>query len=600
MEGFLDEAVVKKLHLKTLLDLALLLPKSYEDRTLAPAIEAGKTQTFEVTVKSIQKHNQNLKVAFFLPAFHQVLYSTIFHPKPFHYKIFQVGTHCFITAKVGLFNGFFQLAQPKVITNVGVIEPIYKEPKVRQDSLKVLIKKYITKQNLRESGLNEQESETLLKIHFPIEVIDFEKPNILGVLKRVEIYNHLQKLSGKRVDYPAIGALKGDLTPFLQKLPFELTDEQKKVIDEIKNDLSLCKAAKRMIVGDVGSGKTMTILAAAQIASPHKTLLMAPTSILAAQLYEEACKYLDFEVALLTSKNSIGDYTKASFVIATHAILYKDDIQIPSLVMIDEQHRFGVLQRQKLTHFVQDKKKKPHFLQFSATPIPRTQAMIDSQMIDISLITTTPFQKDITTSVINPQHFSDLMQHIKNEIAQKHQVLIIYPLVNESENFNYQSIDESKDYWLQRFENVYITHGKDKQKEQVLQEFKDKGDILLATTVVEVGISLPRLSTIVIVGAENMGLASLHQLRGRVSRTGLKGYCFLFTKSQNSKRLEMFSQTTNGFDIARLDLKFRKGGDLIDGKTQSGAQFRWIDMSEDEEIIQQIKDKISARDNIRV
>ncbi|SFV61197.1 Transcription-repair coupling factor [hydrothermal vent metagenome] len=167
--------------------------------------------------------------------------------------------------------------------------------------------------------------------------------------------------------------------------------------------------------------------------------------------------------------------------------------------------------------------------------------------------------------------------------------MIVYPLVEQSEVLEYQSIDEARGYWERHFENVYVTHGKDKEKEQVLMDFRERGDLLIATTVVEVGISLPRLSTVVIVGAERLGLSTLHQLRGRVSRTGLKGYCYLYTNQKKSQRLDAFVRTTSGFDIANLDLKFRKSGDLLKGLAQSGSQFRWIDFAEDEKVVKEVK-----------
>jgi ATP-dependent DNA helicase RecG len=161
--------------------------------------------------------------------------------------------------------------------------------------------------------------------------------------------------------------------------------------------------------------------------------------------------------------------------------------------------------------------------------------------------------------------------------------------VEESENFGYQSIEEGKDFWLKYFEGVYITHGKDKKKEEVLVEFREKGNILITTTVIEVGISLPRLTTIVIVGAERLGLATLHQLRGRVGRYGQKGYCFLYTNDKNNKRLQEFAKTLDGFKIAELDLKFRKAGDIIDGKLQSGETFQYFDETKDLKILEEAK-----------
>ncbi len=212
-----------------------------------------------------------------------------------------------------------------------------------------------------------------------------------------------------------------------------------------------------------------------------------------------------------------------------------------------------------------------------------------------SIITSTPFKKDITSQVIHKDDFTDLLKHIKNEIEKNNQVLLVYPLVQLSEVLEYQSIDEARAFWENKFENVYVTHGKDKDKEEVINEFSKKGDILIATTVVEVGISLPRLSTVVIVGAERLGLSTLHQLRGRVSRTGLKGYCYLYTNKNSSERLDRFTQTTSGFDIANLDLKFRKSGDLLKGHNQSGSHFTWVDFAEDVEIVNNVKNDILKR-----
>jgi ATP-dependent DNA helicase RecG len=338
---------------------------------------------------------------------------------------------------------------------------------------------------------------------------------------------------------------------------------------------------------------------------PSRSILMAPTTILAKQLFEEAQLHLPHaKSVLVTNKSKKIDLSEFDFIIGTHALLYRE-LPHADLVMVDEQHRFGTQQRNMLEKLVSsgdkhlkcsasealnaESYKKPHFLQFSATPIPRTQAMIETANIDVSLITSTPFKKDITSQVIHKSDFQDLLQNIRSEISKGNQVLLVYPLVEQSEVIEYQSIDEARGYWEKNFDNVYVTHGKDKEKEQVLLDFREKGDILIATTVVEVGISLPRLSTVVIVGAERLGLSTLHQLRGRVSRTGLKGYCFLYTNQNSSDRLDKFVETTSGFDIANLDLKFRKSGDLLKGTNQSGSQFKWVDLAEDEKIVKEVK-----------
>jgi len=591
----------KKLKIYSLLDLALIIPTSYNDTTLSTTLELGKVHTLEAKVTDSSIYSGKLRVTFNLTQSGRRLSSTFFRVTPYHHKLFEVGSSHVIQGKIEEYKGYLQMSQPKSIKQIGKITPKYKTV-LKESEIASLMEVYVTEQNLFNEGLDSKEVATLMHIHFPKSMEEvYDKGNFKGefieVLKFVEAFNHIKKLRGKRTDFPAIRALNGELEPFVDNLPFTLTHEQQKVIAQIKIDLSKeDKAAKRMVVGDVGSGKTMVILASAMMALPHKSILMAPTSLLALQLYEEACKHLpkSVKVALVMQGKDEGDYTQADFIIGTHALLYKDDLPQASLVMVDEQHRFGTKQRQSLEVLVSTGSKKPHFIQFSATPIPRTQAMMQSELLDVSLITTTPFDREVLTQTISKQDFPDLLTHIKEEIAQEHQVLIIYPLVEESTEIPYQSLAESRGFWENKFDNVYVTHGKDKQKEEVLLEFREKGNILLATTVVEVGISLPRLTLIVIVGAERLGLATLHQLRGRVGRNGLKSWCYLYSNSTDNFRLEQFTKTTNGFDIAKLDLKFRDSGDILDGTIQSGQRFKWLDMAEDEEVVAYAKVRVRS------
>jgi len=589
----------KKLKIYSLLDLALIIPTSYNDTTLSTTLELGKIHTLEAKVTDSSIYSGKLRVTFNLTQSGRRLSSTFFRVTPYHHKLFEVGSSHVIQGKIEEYKGYLQMSQPKSIKQIGKVAPKYKTV-LKESEIASLMEVYITEQNLFNEGLDSKEVATLMHIHFPksmeeIYVDGSFKPEFVDVLKFVEAFNHIKKLRGKRTDFPSIRALNGELEPFVDNLPFTLTQEQKEVIDQIKIDLAReDKAAKRMVVGDVGSGKTMVILASVMMGLPHKSILMAPTSLLALQLYEEACKHLpkSVKIALVMQGKDEGDYTQADFIIGTHALLYKDDLPEASLVMVDEQHRFGTKQRQGLEALVSTGSKKPHFIQFSATPIPRTQAMMQSELLDVSLIKTTPFEREVLTQTISKQDFPDLLTHIKEEIAQKHQVLIIYPLVEESTEIPYQSLEESRGFWENKFDNVYVTHGKDKQKEEVLLEFREKGDILLATTVVEVGISLPRLTLIVIVGAERLGLATLHQLRGRVGRNGLKSWCYLYSNSTDNFRLEQFTKTTNGFDIAKLDLKFRDSGDILDGTIQSGQRFKWLDMAEDEEVVAYAKIRV--------
>ena len=596
-----DIPLLRRLKKRTLLDLALTIPTSYADTTLSQEIIDGKILTTRAKVVNTKIFSGRLSIELYLSDFNTKAYAIFFKTTPYHIKLFSIGSEHIISGRVGYYKGSLQISQPKSLQTFGEITPKYKTI-LKQSEIRSLIAKYITQNSLYQAGLLPNEIEALLSLHFPKSISEIKqdgelKEDIIYALKCVEAYNHLAKMRRKKVQKVAIKALNGNIEPFLKALPFELTDDQIAVINSVKKDLACDKkAAKRIIIGDVGSGKTMVILASAMIASKDKSILMAPTSLLANQLFEEASKYLKefLNIALVTQKNSIGDYLSADFIIGTHALLYKDDLPKASLVMIDEQHRFGANQRAMLDTLAKQSDKSPHFLQFSATPIPRTQAMIDSELIDISTIKTLPFKKKISTQIIGRSDFNKLLEHIDSEIAKNHQVLIVYPLVEPSDEVPYMSLNEAVSFWQKKYKNVYITHGKDKEKDEVLLEFRQKGDILLATTVIEVGISLPRLTTIVIVGAERFGLATLHQLRGRVGRQGLESKCFLFTNAKTPpKRLEEFSQTLDGFKIAELDLKYRNSGDLLDGVTQSGKAFKWLDLSSDAEIIAQAKQRVA-------
>lgn len=587
------KALFQKLKIRSLLDLALLTPSSYSSSILSTELKEGEVQTFEAVVGEVKTSNGKLYVVFDLPNLNRELSSIFFRVTPYHYNLFSVGSHHYIQGRVSSFRGELQMSQPKSLKRVGEIIPKYSTP-IKEGLVKELIEYYITEENLYAEGLDSREVSVLMKLHYPKNREDIEEIDE-DALKFIEAFNHIKKLKGKRYDFPAMESLNGNIERFISNLPFSLTHEQKYVIDEVKRDLNQKeKATKRLIIGDVGSGKTMIILASAMIAYPQKSILMAPTSLLAMQIYEEAKKFLPktMKIALVKQSKSQGDYTTADFIIGTHAILYKDDMPQVPLIMVDEQHRFGTKQRASLEQMMANSDKKPHFLQFSATPIPRTQAMMESELIDVSLITSTPFDKDITTEVIGKEDFGRLLADIETEIAQNHQVLIVYPLVEESTNIPYQSIDEGRGFWEKRYQNVFVTHGKDKNKEEVLIEFREKGDILLATTVVEVGISLPRLTIIVIVGAERLGLATLHQLRGRVGRLGLKSWCYLFTNDKDNGRLHAFTKTMSGFAIAKLDLRFRKSGDILDGTVQSGLQFKWLSLADDEHIVKVAKERL--------
>jgi len=580
-----------KLGIHSYTELALIIPHSYEDYRLHEKLYPHTYQLIDATIESVYRAPNSIQITFYAHNLKHTLTGVLFRPKPYMMHQFSEGSRDYYYGMVECKQGQCSINMPKKITHIGAIVPKYK-CELRSDVMWRLIQKELTQEHLTQEGLKKDIVQELLKIHFDGEVFLHEENlqnSTYEALKYAELYSYMKLLASKRRYFEPLVSKHASYEEWKNTLTFELTQEQIRAIEDIKEDFSKNVASKRMIVGDVGSGKTMVILASAFMMFPNKSILMAPTTLLANQLYEEALKFLTtLKIILVTQNNKKLDLSNYDFIIGTHALLYRN-LPEAALIMVDEQHRFGTKQRNSLEKLTTDSKKRPHFLQFSATPIPRTQAMIESAHIDVSLITTTPFKKDIKSLVIHKEDYKELLIHIKREINEGNQILIVYPLVEQSEVLEYQSIQEARGYWETNFTNVYVTHGKDKEKEQVLLDFRKNGSILISTTVVEVGISLPKLTTVVIVGAERLGLSTLHQLRGRVSRTGLKGYCYLYTNQKKSLRLDEFVNTKSGFDIANLDLKFRKSGDLLKGSSQSGNQFRWFDYAEDEKIVQKVK-----------
>ena len=590
--------------LKSLFDLILTPPRGYQNLHLIDRLSFLPIEgVLRVNILSHHQHSKVLKIKALMLDFGQRLELTIFYPKAFHKKLFAIGENLYIYGMLQRKINF-EMIQPKLVKDCAKILPHFPKSNLSNDKRVALTQELITQENLEKLALPKEVINGILPIFHPdskfVNEFSLRKgfpQKSLEALKFVEIFSYLQKMRVKKKDFPAKIQCSGDYQDFVSSLPFSLTQGQREAILVLSKDLQSPVATRRMVMGDVGCGKTIVILAAVMMAYPHKTILMAPTTILAQQLYGEALKFLPSKVRIglfkgdLKSKKQGYKYKDFDFVIGTQALLHKDEtLEDFAIVMSDEQHRFGTLQRHTLEKLASTNGKKPHILQFSATPIPRTMAMLQSELIAHTFIKDTPFKKDIDTFIMYRRDFSFLLTHIRKEIAKNHQVAIVYPLVEESEHLSYLSLKESESYWFKNFDGVYSTNGNDKNKDEVLADFRDKGSILLSTTVIEVGISLPRLSTIVIVGAERMGLSTLHQLRGRVSRNGLKGYCFLFTHQESSQRLSEFAKSKSGFEIAEIDLKYRKSGDLLEGKNQSGDEFKFFDPLYDEKLLQKAKE----------
>lgn len=569
----------QKLGVSSILDLALFIPSGYEDTRLSVSLTPNATLTLrcenigkKITPKAA---TYTFKLLDFDGKFINAVY---FAPKRYQHNLFVSGETVCLHGKSG-YNGEVFLSHPKKVSEYGKITPIYVKGMQNKTAIG-LVKKYLTLQNLIAEGLDKESAEEILKIHFDHPLAAQKEPpkDTLEALKTVEIYKYLKGMSLKKTNFPAKALRPSLLNDFISALPYKITDDQKNAIETIRNDLTQNRQARRVIVGDVGCGKTTVILALAAMVGKNKTVLLAPTSILAKQIYEEAIKYLRLKIVLVTQSSNAkeSEIQNGDFLIGTHALLYK---KLPpcAAVAVDEQHRFGTNQRRLIAALASDGELKPHYFQFSATPIPRTQALIEASLADLTLIKQMPVQKEILTSVISKDGFASLFAHIKEEVEKGNQAAIIYPLVEKSENHDYLSIQEAEGFWTKRFENVYVTHGKDSEKEEIFEAFRKDGSIIVSTTVMEVGISLPRLSVIVVVGAERLGLATLHQLRGRVARNSNIGWCYLYTNNPKNERLKKFAVTKSGFEIAELDLEFRDSGDLLEGKEQSGKMFRWFD-----------------------
>lgn len=582
-----DRAKLLKIGVLSLLDLALVLPKGFEDTTIAKSPREGQV-CINVKITSLTSRPGMLTALAFCEQWRSSVKIVIFNAKSWHYGAFKTGKEMAIYGLCSYAFGSWQIVNPKITTKIGQIVPKFKT-ELKDEELKKLILKYLNLQNLMAEGLNEKEAKFLADL----QRLDEQSMQILyrlkndneglEILKFVEIFNYIKKLSAKKTYFKSPKIKLFDINSWLNGLPFTPTNDQLNAINDIRDDLSAVQAKRRVIMGDVGSGKTLVILAAALSVYPQSAILMAPTSILSEQIYNEAKRLLPafMNVMLVRSGEKKIDFSGVNLIVGTHALLFHELPNSP-LVMVDEQHRFGSNQRKKIEELASNEDERANFVQFSATPIPRTLSLIQSEIVNFSFLKQMPFKKNITSQILGASEFGFLLTHIKKQLAGGFQVAIIYPLVESSESSNYQSLSEAQGFWLKNFKNVFVTHGKDKEKEEILRRFREEGEILLSTTVVEVGISLPRLNTIVIVGAERLGLATLHQLRGRVGRNGGDGYCFLFTKLKEAPaRLKEFCATNDGFKVAELDLKNRQSGDILNGFFQHGATFNFYDYEDD-------------------
>lgn len=421
----------------------------------------------------------------------------------------------------------------------------------------------------------------------------------------------LRKGVRKRTEKGFVFSKSGDILAnfYHHKLPFDLTEAQKRVIREIRKDMQTGQHMNRLLQGDVGSGKTLVALITMLIAQGNgfQSALLAPTEILSAQHYETIVSFLSdlpIRCALLTGSVKRAQRKpllealangEIDILIGTHALL-EDEVIFKNLglVVIDEQHRFGVAQRAKM------RKKNtmaPHVLVMTATPIPRTLAMTFYGDLDVSVIDELPpGRKPIQTIHRFDTHRLQLFNFMREQIGLGRQIYVVYPLIDDSETLDFKSLSDGFEAISRAFPipeyQVSIVHGKLKPevKEYEMKRFVDGiTNIMVATTVIEVGVNVPNATVMVIESAQRFGLSQLHQLRGRVGRGGEKSYCILMTNYELSKeakkRMETMVETTDGFKIAEVDLSLRGPGDIL-GTQQSGAlNLKMADLSRDQHVV---------------
>ena len=418
----------------------------------------------------------------------------------------------------------------------------------------------------------------------------------------------LRLKSENTADKNGIKMEKTDMTPFFDSLPFSFTNAQKRVFDEISGDMVSGKVMNRLVQGDVGSGKTAVAMAAAYMAVKNgfQAVMMAPTEVLAAQHYESfkaVFEPLGIKIEIMTGGQKAARKREAllaaasgeaDIIVGTHALIQeKTEFKNIGLVITDEQHRFGVRQRQTLA----DKGKSPHVLVMTATPIPRTLALILYGDLDISIIDSLPpGRQSIDTFAVNTSYRQRIYAFIKKEIEKGRQAYIICAMVEENEKVEAESVLEYarglQDTVLGD-KRIAVVHGKMKseEKDSILKAFAaGETDILVSTTVIEVGINVPNATVMVIENAERFGLAQLHQLRGRVGRGSEKSYCILISDNKSEitrQRLKTMTSTTDGFKISETDLKLRGPGEFFGTRQHGLPSLRIANLYRDMDILKE-------------
>ena len=638
---YFDEKNIKKLRslgVKSLYDLFYYFPRSYDDRTNIMKINELRGDEYVVLKASLMKivapsTHSGVKMVKATATDGTGIIEIVWFQMPYLRKTLKLGEEYIFIGQVKrgyvfqMVNPEFKLSSNQRKLDEGEILPIYSTSKdLPQNSFRKLIKeavkskKQLFLENIPESILKKYKilsrEEALTDIHFPKNSKSIEEAKRrfaieellvleMGILqKRFEIDNE------NKSKY-TLEDKKTLVKKYLESLSFNLTKAQKRVITEIYKDLSNGRIVNRLVQGDVGSGKTIVsmILLLYMVENSYQGVLMAPTEILAVQHFlsvKEKFEKLGVRVELLTGsfkgktkEKLLNDIKEGNvdIVIGTHALI-EENVYFKKLglIIIDEQHRFGVVQRKLL----RDKGVLANLVVMSATPIPRSLALSIYGDLDVSVIDELPpGRKPIKTKWISNDEDSDIMyDFIGKKLSQGRQAYFIAPLIEESEKLAAKSTEELYEEVSKKLPmyKIGVLHGrmKNSEKDEVMKRFKNRElDILVSTTVIEVGVDVPNATIMVINNSERFGLSALHQLRGRVGRGEYQSYCFLVSKTENATskaRLQIMEETQDGFKIAEEDLKLRKSGEIFGTKQSGFSDLKFTDIVHDIKTIKLVKE----------